>query len=119
MTASKILIVDDEALIRSLLSRTFEQAGYVVKTAGSGRDAIELCDHEDFDFVLSDVVMPEIDGHQLVEWIATHRPATHFALMSGFDPGDSGCANSPRCELIPKPFRPTQVLQFVELALAS
>jgi two-component system cell cycle response regulator CpdR len=119
MTASKILIVDDEALIRSLLSRTFEQAGYVVRTAGSGRDAIALCDREEFDFVLSDVVMPEIDGHQLVKWIATHRPATHFALMSGFDPGDAGCASAPRCELIPKPFMPNQVLKFVELALAS
>jgi len=119
MTASKILIVDDEALIRSLLSHTFEQAGYVVKTAESGRDAIELCDHEDFDFVLSDVVMPEINGHQLVQWIATHRPATHFALMSGYMGTDDGCANSPRCELIPKPFRPRQVLQFVEMALAS
>jgi len=119
ISASKILIVDDEAPIRGLLSHTFEQAGYVVKTAGSGRDAIALCDREEFDFVLSDVVMPEVDGHQLVQWIATHRPATHFALMSGFDPGDGGCANTPRCELIPKPFKLRQVLDFVQLALAS
>jgi two-component system cell cycle response regulator CpdR len=120
MTATpKILIVDDEAQIRGLLSLTFEQAGYIVKTAASGRDAIALCDAEVFDVVLSDVVMPEMDGHELVEWIAANRPATHFALMSGFDPSCNGCASSPRCELIPKPFHPAQVVGFVELVLAT
>jgi len=119
MANSKILIVDDEAQIRSFLSLTFEQAGYVVKTAGNGRDAIELCAKEEFDVVLSDVVMPEMDGHELAEWVAANRPATHFALMSGFVPDCNGCASTPRCELIPKPFRPKQVIDFVELVLAT
>jgi two-component system cell cycle response regulator CpdR len=119
MTATpKILIVDDEAEIRGFLSLTFEEAGYVVKTAASGRDAIALCDHEAFDVVLSDVVMPEMDGHELAQWMEAHRPAIHFALMSGFDPGSHGCSSSPRCDLIPKPFRPWQVVAFVEQVLA-
>ena len=119
MAASKILIVDDEAQIRSFLSLTFKQAGYVVRTADSGRDAIAKCDQEEFDVVLSDVVMPEMDGHELAQWMAAHRPATHFALMSGFDPQTAGCASAPKCELIPKPFKPKQVLEFVELMLAT
>ena len=120
MTAnSKILIVDDEAQIRRFLSITFEQAGYAVRTAASGRDAIALCADEEFDVVLSDVVMPEMNGHELAEWVAAHRPATHFALMSGFDPATGGCSTTPRCDLIPKPFRPQQVVEFVELMLAT
>ena len=118
-TTSKILIVDDDAQIRSILSLTFEHAGYVVRTAANGRDAIALCADEEFDVVLSDVVMPEMDGHELVQWIAAHRPATHFALMSGFDPVHGGCASTPRCDLIAKPFSPRQVVQFVQLVLAT
>ena len=120
MTAtSKILIVDDEPQIRGFLSLTFEQAGYLVKTAASGRDAIALCTDEAFDLVLSDVTMPEMNGHELAEWMKTHRPATHFALMSGFDPVVSGCASSPRCDLIAKPFQPREVILFVEQVLAT
>jgi DNA-binding NtrC family response regulator len=63
--------------------------------------------------------MPEMDGHELVEWISVHRPATHFALMSGFDPVCRGCRSTPQCDLIPKPFSPKQVVQFVELVLAT
>jgi len=118
-TTSRILIVDDEEQIRRFLSLTFEQAGYVVKTAANGVDAIALCADEEFDIVLSDVAMPEMDGHELVQWIEAHRPATHFALMSGFDPLVEGCASSPRCDLIPKPFSPKQVVRFVELVLAT
>jgi len=68
---------------------------------------------------LSDVAMPKMDGHQLAEWFVAHRPETPFALMSGFDPVCEGCSSTPRCELIPKPFSPKQVLQFVELVLAK
>jgi two-component system cell cycle response regulator CpdR len=113
-TTSKILIVDDEAQIRGFLSLTFERAGYVVKTAGSGRDAIALCEDEGFDVVLSDIAMPEMDGHELAEWIAAHRPATRTALMSGFDPGRRGRKYSPPCDLIAKPFSPHEVVTFVE-----
>jgi len=118
-TTSKILIVDDEPQIRNFLSLTFEQAGYVVKAAANGSDAIELCADEEFDVVLSDVAMPKMDGHQLAEWFVAHRPETPFALMSGFDPVCEGCSSTPRCELIPKQFSPKQVLQFVELVLAK
>jgi len=84
MTAAtaKILIVDDEPDIRGLLSLTFEQAGYVVKTAASGCDAVALCSDEAFDVVLSDITMPEMSGHELAQWIAAHRPTTHIAFMS-------------------------------------
>ena len=80
----RILIVDDERQIRMFLSVLFARAGFQVTTASSGRDAVGRCSDQPFDVVLSDVVMPEMDGHELVQWIAAHRPATHFALMSGF-----------------------------------
>jgi two-component system, cell cycle response regulator CpdR len=117
--ASRILIVDDEAPIRGFLSLTFEQAGYVVKTAVNGREAMVLCANESFDVVLSDVMMPEMDGHQLAQWLATHRPSTRTALMSGFDPHCEECGLPKRCRLIAKPFHSGQIVSFVEQILAE
>lgn len=116
---SKILIVDDETQIRSFLSLTFAHAGYSLATASNGRDAIALLAVESFDLVLSDVMMPEMNGHQLAQWVAVHRPATRTAWMSGFDPGCQKCAYSPRCRLIAKPFQPRQMIAFVEQLLAT
>jgi two-component system cell cycle response regulator CpdR len=115
----RILIVDDEPQIRTFLLVTFENAGYAVKTAGSGRDAIAICAAEPFDLVLSDVTMPEMNGHQLVRWVAAHYPATRTALMSGFDAGCEKCSYSPRCRFIAKPFPPKRIVSFVEQVLAA
>jgi DNA-binding NtrC family response regulator len=116
---SRILIVDDELRITSFLALTFESAGYVVKTAQSGRDAITLCSAETFDVVLCDVMMPEMDGHQLVQWVAAHYPNTRTALMSGYDEIRDKCSCSPRCPLIAKPFPPKKIVSFVEAVMAT
>jgi len=120
MTASsKILIVDDEADLRTILAKIFERAGYAVATAANGLDAISRCAEEDFDVVLSDVMMPEMNGHELAQWVRANRPTTQFALMSGFLPDGRGCTSTVRCEVIPKPFRPKQVVEFIGLMLAT
>ena len=118
-STSRILIVDDEPQIRGFLSLTFENAGYTVTTAANGRDAIALLSAESFDLLLSDVMMPEMNGHQLAQWAAAHFPEIRTILMSGYDPGCRNCADPPRCHLIAKPFQPRQMLAFVEQALAT
>jgi DNA-binding NtrC family response regulator len=115
----RILIVDDEPQIRTFLLVTFEHAGYDVRTAGNGREAIAICALESFDVVLSDVTMPEMNGHQVAQWIAAHHPATRTALMSGFDATCQKCSYSPRCRLIAKPFHPAKIVSFVEQVLAA
>jgi DNA-binding NtrC family response regulator len=117
-TTSRILVVDDEQPIRDLVSLMLQEAGYSVKTAENGRAAIALCAAESFDLVLTDVTMPEVNGHELAQWVAAHCPATRTALMSGFDAGCQGCVYSPRCKLIAKPFLPAQIVEFVREALA-
>ena len=117
--APRILIVDDEPQITTFLAFTFERAGYAVRTAGSGRKAIALCSAEPFDIVLSDVIMPEMNGHQLAQWIAAHHPTTRTALMSGFESVCENCSSSPRCQLIAKLFPPKKILSFVEQVLAT
>ena len=114
-----ILIVDDEPQIRSLLSVAFKRAGFEVRAAPNGGDAVECCSKQAFDVVLSDVRMPGMDGHQLMQWIAVHRPETRTVLMSGYDPKCEGCAYSPRCLVIAKPFKQREVVDAVRHALGA
>jgi DNA-binding NtrC family response regulator len=115
----KILIVDDEKAIRTLLLLAFTQSGYEVRTAADGREAMGLCLSEQFDVVLSDVVMPRMSGHDLVRWIGQQNPATLTVLMSGFDAGCENCEMAMRCQLLPKPFKPMDAVAAVGRILAE
>lgn len=114
----RILIVDDEAPIRSLLATAFEKAGYDVRTAPGGMEAVALFAAEPFDAVISDVVMPGMNGHDLARWIADQHPGTRLVLMSGFDHSAQAGSCAPSCEFLPKPFRLGEALSLVGSALA-
>ncbi len=58
----KILVVDDEEKIRSIIKKYAEFEGYEVKEAKDGMEAIRICKQEDFDLILLDIMMPELDG---------------------------------------------------------
>jgi two-component system cell cycle response regulator CpdR len=80
---------------------------------------MQLCDSGGFDLVLSDIVMPGIDGHELARRLALLCPRTRVILMSGFDPGCDSCPYIPRCELISKPFGSRQLVEFVSKVLSK
>lgn len=63
----KILIVDDEDDIRMIYRKKLEKSGYEVRTAKSGKEAIEICNSARPDLVLLDIVMPEMDGYKTCE----------------------------------------------------
>ena len=58
----KMLVVDDEEKIRSLIRKYAEFEGFSVTEAGDGREAVALCEYTDFDMVIMDIMMPELDG---------------------------------------------------------
>lgn len=113
----RILVVDDEAAIRSLLSIAFGGAGYEVRTAADALQAMALCASEFFDAMLSDVVMPIMDGHDLVRWVARNYPGVRCVLMTGADVSCQECPFPPHCKLLRKPFRPKDALSRIEQAL--
>jgi DNA-binding NtrC family response regulator len=57
-----ILIIDDEEIIRALLRSALEAAGYEVTEAANGREGLELFRHRPMDLVITDIVMPELNG---------------------------------------------------------
>ena len=84
-----ILIVDDEAAYREVLSAIFEDEGYKVSTAESGRSALEFLSANPCDLVLSDVRMPDIDGIELLRRARENYSDVGVVLMTAFGTMDT------------------------------
>ena len=80
----RILIVDDEAVVRESLSQWFESEGYTVLAAASGRDALALLAHEEADVALIDIKMPGMDGMELQCKLKEADPDLPVIVMTGF-----------------------------------
>jgi len=81
-----LLLVEDEASVRSSVRRLLEWHGYTVLEARNGTEALRIYEaHSDsIDLVLTDVVMPEMGGHELVERLRAERPNLRVLFMSGY-----------------------------------
>ena len=116
----KILVVDDEIVIRDMTKVALTKAGYWVATAANGAEALEMIKArpELFDLVLADIDMPELDGAKLASALSVIRPTLPVAAMSGLsnksanvDPAQfSG-------EFLPKPFTVEELFRAVRQAL--
>ena len=83
MESMKILVVDDEALIRDMIKRGLSQmGGFSVEVAQSGPEAIEKMEKDVFDLVLTDLKMPEMDGLELLKTIKGTRPEIMVIMMT-------------------------------------
>jgi two-component system cell cycle sensor histidine kinase/response regulator CckA len=82
----RVLVVEDEAIIRSNVRECLEQMGYCVLEAADGKSALEICDAQrgNIDLVLTDLVMPGIGGHELAKELSSRHPHVCFLFMSGY-----------------------------------
>ena len=81
---NKILIVDDELVLLELLEIALSDNGYTTYTATNGIEALNVIAEHQIDCVLTDVIMPEMDGYQLCAEIMKDYPSTKLQLMSGY-----------------------------------
>ena len=115
----RILVVEDEAEIRTLACTVLRAAGHDVEGVPDPEEAIRMCYSGGYDLVLTDILMPGMDGHELARRVAPLCPQTRVIMMSGFDPGCDSCPYIPRCELISKPFDPLDLVRFVSKVLSE
>ncbi len=80
----KILIVDDDPSILELLNQLFQRKGFECKTAENGKKALEQLDTSPFTIVVTDLIMPQIDGLELLKIIKESWPETDVIVMTGY-----------------------------------
>jgi CheY-like chemotaxis protein len=121
--ASLVLVVEDEPAIRALVRRTLEGSGLVVIEAENGRQALDIfgLGGEAPRLVLTDVIMPEVNGRELSDALADMHPGVPVLFMSGYT-GDDVLARSLLPETAPfiqKPFAPEDLVARVRGMLAG
>ncbi len=88
--APPILVVDDDPIVRRLVVREVERLGYgAVREAADGVEAKRLLEAADFDLVITDVMMPELDGLGLMRWAQEKRPDPSWIILSGLETFDA------------------------------
>lgn len=118
----KILLVDDEAMIRNLAQVILQQQGYRVHLAANGLDALELYQREPggFDLVILDLTMPGLSGRDTYRQLVHVDPAVQVLFASGYSadrvPG-AGSDEEHVLGFVPKPYNPTDLVQAVRTAL--
>ena len=115
----KILVVDDEFRIRQIIRKYAEFEGYEVDEAVDGMQAIQVCRKENFDLIIMDVMMPELDGFSACREIKKFKPDTPIIMLSargeeydkihGFELGSD--------DYVVKPFSPKEFMMRVNAVI--
>ncbi|MEP7189153.1 MAG: ATP-binding protein, partial [Roseiflexaceae bacterium] len=107
-----ILVVDDEAPVRTVVAQILSRAGHTVDQASDGMDALEQSAHERWDLIISDVTMPGLDGPSLIEQLRAQGIATPVVLMTGRVDNDglTYAQGSDTVSVLAKPFDRTTLL---------
>ena len=113
--APRILLAEDEEAMRAYLSRALSNAGYRVETVDRGTEAIPLLESEDFDLLLSDIMMPEMDGIELAQRCAEISPRTKVMFITGFAAVSLRASREqPTAKVLSKPFHLRELVLEVE-----
>ena len=114
----RVLVVEDSEAVRHFAVRILERAGYEVAAAGEGARAVELGRAEHFDLVLTDLVLPSMQGDQVAAELRQANPQLRIVYMSGY--GERLISEpSQRVVYLPKPFSAEDLLAAVERSLTD
>lgn len=115
MTATpKLLIVEAERQVSSLLRIILVRAGYEVWTAGSAEEAIKTwVSCMNFDAVISETLLPGMDGHEFARQVAACCPSSRHIFVCASNTDCEACPHAPRCPRIGKPFDPKELVRAV------
>jgi PAS domain S-box-containing protein len=117
-----VLVVEDDPFVRGMAVEILKRNGYQVLAAASGRDAVRISERHrgTIDVLLTDVILPEMNGRQVAEILRRERPDTHVLYMSGYSDdvlarvpvGDAG-EHGPEFRVLQKPFTIASLLSEV------
>jgi len=120
IVAPRVLVVDDEPVVTSSCRRVLAEAGYQVATTESGREGMARALAEDFDLVLTDLKMPDLDGMELVRAVRIERPGLAVIIITGYGTVQSAveATKAGVSDYLEKPFTPDELAGAASRALA-
>ena len=111
----RILVAEDDEAMRAYLARALQNAGYDVVAVDRGTHALPYLENEHFDLLLSDIVMPEMDGIELAQRCAEISPATKVMFITGFAAVTlKANREAPQVKVLSKPFHLKDLVLEVE-----
>jgi CheY-like chemotaxis protein len=123
MTGETILVVEDDAGVRHMMTRALEDAGYRVVPAAGAAEAIEVVSHtsEKISLLLTDIVMPGKNGRELAEQVEELSPGIPVLFTSGYTDGEIERRGLLRAgsTFIQKPFTPSTLARAVQKTLEA
>ena len=120
ITVPRILIIDDEETVRTMLREVFEQNAYEVVEAPNGQAGIEQYRQQDIDLIITDIMMPKKDGFETIRELRETQPDIKIIALTGY-----GLHNLPvaydlgASRVFEKPISPHDLLQAVKDMLAK
>ena len=101
----RILLAEDDQVMREYLTRALERSGYAVSAVDRGTAALPLVEAEHFDLLLTDIVMPEMDGIELAQKAGALRPDLRIMFITGFAAVTLKAGRAvPQARVLSKPF---------------
>ena len=117
---ARILLAEDDAAMRTYLERALHNAGFAVDSVDRGTAAIPLLETDHYDLLLSDIVMPEMDGIELAQKCNELRPDTKVMFITGFAAVTlKASREQPQAKVLSKPFHLKDLVIEVERVLGD
>ncbi len=119
MNKGRVLVVDDEDIVRTSCSRALSPEGYEVKLAKNGYDGLKMIEEDKFDIVLTDLKMPDMDGIEVLRRIKEEWPDVEVIIITGYQTVDTAVKSIKlgAFDYIEKPFTPDALIAAVTKAM--
>lgn len=119
MADGRIMVVDDEAIIREGMKRILDGSGFVVETYASGYLALEKLQESTFDLLITDLKMPGMGGMEVLKSIGVLQPEMPVIIITGYSSVDTAveAMKNGAVDYVAKPFTPDDIITKVRSAL--
>ena len=115
MSKGKILVIDDEDIVRLSCSRTLTPEGYDLRMAKNGEEGLKMLEEDSFDLVLTDLKMPNMDGIEVLANIKKRWPSIDVVIVTGYQTVETAvkAIKLGAFDYIEKPFTPDALIAIV------
>ncbi len=125
MTKGRVLIIDDEEIVRISCHRILAPEGYEVRSAESAAEGFAMLEKDPSDIVLTDFKMPDIDGIEVLKRIKAQWPDIEVIMITGYQTISASATNAAEAirslgafDYIEKPFIPDAILEVIDKAMS-